>query len=550
MAVVRAQPPRTTDATLTPMATAPQEQPQRRMWRSLSPDSASYKWWVAITVMLNAFIVIMNNASVNLALPPLMTTFGMNLDQIQWVITAYMIAGAVVVPTVGWLGNVLGNRQLLLLSLLVFVASSALCGLAWSGNVLIIFRILQGLGGGPIIPMAMVLLHQAFPAHQRGLAMGLYGLGMACGPVIGPVLGGYVTEYLHWRMVFYLNALPGMIGILLVLLVIPPTRETEKHSLDLPGLLTLTVFLVSLLIALSQGQRHGWDTPYIQRLFVIAGMAFAAFVTIELVRQEPLVDLRLYTNPAFAAVSIVMFVTAMTFWGTSFLQTFLLQRLLDYTPAQAGFAVLPGALALAGSTMLAGRLIDKIDQRIVVWGGLGLFALASYGFSFLSLDRPMNWMIWMIVWRYVTIGFIFTPMAAVSLTILPPEKVRMGSGLVNLMQQGLGGTLGLAMMTTVLQRRTVYHSHMLAQEQVASVLPWSDVLAPVHDFLHRAGEIGPMVEAKAMALLHRHLMQQASVAAYQDCFLLVVLLCLVVAPLIFFLRRRPPTSVIAVTESK
>jgi len=509
-----------------------------RSW--ISPDSPNYKWWVAITVMLNAFIVIMNNATLNLALPPIMTTFGLNIDQVQWIITAYMIASAVMVPTVGWLGSAMGNRNLFLAGLLVFTSSSCLCGLAWSGNSLIFFRIIQGLGSGPITPMAMVFLTQVFPTHQRGLAMGLYGLGVSCGPVIGPVLGGYVTEYFSWRMVFYFNTLPGLIGILLVLLVIPNTREEKKPSLDLLGLLAMAVFLVSLLTALSQGQRYGWDDAYIQQLFIIAGIMLVVFLAIELLRKDPLVDLRLFKNLPFAAVSLVLFITAMTFWGTSFLQTFLLQRLLEYTPAQAGFTVLPGALAMAATTIVAGRLVDKVDRRLVVCGGLSMFILASYWFSFLSLDRPMSWMIWMIVGRYVTIGFIFTPMNAVSMMVLPPDKVRMGSGLVNLIQQGLGGTLGLAMMTTVLQRRTAYHADMMAQSQVGSSLPWSDVLTPLHDLMFRAGEVGEMAQIKTMALVQRHLTQHATVAAYQDCFMLVVLLCLFVAPLIYFLRQHRP----------
>jgi len=441
------------------------------------------------------------------------------------------------VPTVGWLGSVMGNRNLFLAGLLVFASSSCLCGLAWSGNSLIFFRIIQGLGSGPITPMAMVFLTQVFPTHQRGLAMGLYGLGVSCGPVIGPVLGGYVTEYFNWRMVFYFNTLPGLIGILLVLLVIPNTREEKKPSFDLPGLLTMAVFLVSLLTALSQGQRYGWDDAYIQQLFIIAGIMLIVFLAIELLRKDPLVDLRLFKNLPFAAVSLVLFITAMTFWGTSFLQTFLLQRLLEYTPAQAGFTVLPGALAMAGTTIVAGRLVDKVDRRLVVWGGLSMFILASYGFSFLSLDRPMSWMIWMIVGRYVTIGFIFTPMNAVSMMVLPPDKVRMGSGLVNLIQQGLGGTLGLAMMTTVLQRRTAYHADMMAQGQVDSSLPLIDVLTPLHDFMFRAGEVGDMAQIKAMALMHRHLTQHATVAAYQDCFMLVTILSLVSMPIVLLMRN-------------
>ncbi|MGQ4810562.1 Multidrug export protein EmrB [Candidatus Entotheonellaceae bacterium PAL068K] len=504
----------------------------------ISPERRSYKWWVAGTVIFGAFLTVMSGASVNVALPPMMTAFGLNLDQAQWVITAYMIAGAVLIPTVGWLGNWLGNRNLFLLSLLIFVGGSSLCGLAWNGTVLILFRIVQGIGGGPIIPMTMVLLSTAFPSPQRGLAMGLFGLGMAFGPAIGPVLGGYVTEYLNWRMVFYLNIPAGLLCIFLIVLVIPNRREEARRSLDLAGLVTLTVFLVSLLIALSQGQRQGWDSPYIQRLFVVAGMSCAIFLIIEFSRQEPLVELRLYKNLAFAAVSLAVLINAMNFWGTNFLQTILLQRLMDYTPAQAGFVVLPGALIMAVTTLGAGRLVDKIDRRIIILFGLGMFACTTYLFSFLTLERPMRWVIWMIVGRYVTIGFIFTPMNAASLMLLPPDKVRMGSGLINLLQQGIGGTVGLAMMTTVLQRRTLHHTGLLAQHQVYSPLSWAEVLAPVRDLVARAGEVGAMIDVKALAILRRHLTQQATVAAYQDCFLLVVGLCLVTMPLVLFLRQK------------
>jgi DHA2 family multidrug resistance protein len=299
----------------------------------------------------------------------------------------------------------------------------------------------------------------------------------------------------------------------------------------------MTVFLVSFLIALSQGQRLGWDTPYIQRLFIIAGVALVLFLVLALRRQQPLVDLRLYKNLAFAMVSIAVLINAMTFWGTNFLQTILLQRLMDYTPAQAGYVVLPGALIMAFTTLIAGRLVDKIDRRIIILFGLSLFAFASYAFSFLTLEQPMSWIIWMILGRYVTIGFIFTPINASSLMLLPPDKVRMGSGLINLLQQGIGGTVGLATMTTLLQRRTIYHTSMLDESQVFSPLPWPEVLGPAHDLMVRAGESGAMAEVKSLALLHHHLEQQATVAAYQDCFMLVVLMCLVAMPLVLFLRR-------------
>jgi DHA2 family multidrug resistance protein len=506
----------------------------------ISPDRASYKWWVAATVTLSAFLVVMNNATTNVALPRLMTAFGMNLDEAQWIITAYMIAGATMVPTVGWLGNRLGNRNLFVLGLLVFLGSSALCGVAWSGPSLVFFRVLQGLGGGPITPMTMVFLTNAFPPHQRGLAMGLYGMGMSFGPALGPVLGGYVTEYLHWRMVFFMNVAPGLVCLALALLVIPGGRETIKRTLDVAGLLTLTIFLVSLLVALSQGHQYGWDAPYIRRLFVLAAVALAAFISRELLCQEPLVDLRLYKSLAFTAVSLAALITSMNFWGTGFLQTILLQRLLDYTPAQAGFVMLPGALGMAITTLGAGRLADKVDRRYVVLGGLSLFALATYWFSFLTLERSMGWVTWMIVLRYISVGFVFTPMNAASMVLLPPDKIRMGSGLLNLMQQGLGGSTSLAAMTTILQHRITYHATRLDEQQVLAALSASDMLGPIRDLVGRAGELGATGEIQALGLLHQYLEQQATVAAYQDCFVLMTILCLVGMPLVLFLRRQTP----------
>jgi EmrB/QacA subfamily drug resistance transporter len=385
--------------------------------------------------------------------------------------------------------------------------------------------------------MAMVFLTLTFPERQRGLAMGLYATAAAMGPAVGPVLGGYITEYLSWRMVFYLNIVPGILCMLLTMLVIPNTREAVQRSLDWLGLVTLAGFMVSLLLALTQGQREGWDAPLIQSLFLMAGASLALFLVCEYTRAEPLVELRLYRNLAFAAVSLAVLLNAVNFWGTSFLQTILLQRLLDYTPAQAGFAQLPGAVAMACTTVWAGRLADKVDRRYVILAGLAFYSLASYWFSFLTPERPMSWILWMIVARYVTIGFIFTPMNAASTLLLPRDKVRMGSGLITLMQHGVGGASGLAMMTTLLERRTIYHASLLGQQHAGSSLDWGEIVAPVRNILLSTGEVGAMLDLKTLAAVHAHFVQQATVVAYQDCFVVLAGLCVVVMPLVMFLRR-------------
>jgi DHA2 family multidrug resistance protein len=503
----------------------------------LDPARPSHRWWVAATVMLSSFLVPMSQSAMQVALPQIMTVFGLDLDQAQWIVTAYVIAGAMVVPAIGWLGNWLGNRMFYVVALSLFVTNSALCALAWSGPSLIVFRILQGLGGGPISPMTMMFLSTVFPLEQRGLAMGLFGMGQTAGPILGTVIGGYLTEYLSWRMVCFMNVAPGVLSIALVLLVLPNVRDEVQRALDLAGLFTMGVFLVSLLVALSRGQREGWDAPFIQRLFAVAGVALVSFIACELLAKEPLVDLRVYTNRTFAAVSGIIVLFFMTFAASTFLLVILMQRLLEYTPAQAGLVLLPGSIVLALSFPLAGRVADRCDRRVIMLCALGAFALSSYLSTFLSLEWPLSWIVWLVVLRFSCGGFVYAPMMAVALSQLPPEKVRMGSGMLNLMQNGFGHTLGLAMVTTMLQRRLTYHSSLLDQQQAVSALSWGEILVPVREVVRQAGAIGPLGEAQVLTLVRGHLEQQATVAAYQDCFMLVMLLCLASMPLVLLLRK-------------
>jgi MFS transporter, DHA2 family, multidrug resistance protein len=514
--------------------------PQKGLHKGGLLDSArpSRRWWVAATVMLSSFLVPMSQSAMQVALPQMMTVFGLDLDQAQWIVTAYVIAGAMLVPAIGWLGNWLGNRTFYVLCLSLFVANSALCALSWIGSSLIAFRILQGFGGGPISPMTMMFLSNVFPPERRGLAMGLFGMGQTSGPIMGTVIGGYLTEYLSWRMVFFLNVAPGVVCIMLVLLVLPNVREEVQHAFDLAGILTMGVFLVSLLVALSRGQRDGWDAPFIQRLFVVAGAALVSFIARELLAKEPLVDLRVYANVTFAAISAIILLFFMTFTASTFLLVILMQRLLEYPPAQAGLALLPGSLVLALSFPLAGRVADRCDRRVIMLCALSVFALSSYLSTFLSLEWPLSWIVWLVVLRFGCGGFVYAPMMAVALSQLSPEKVRMGSGLLNLMQNGLGHTLGLAMVTTVLQRRLTYHSGVLDQQQVSSVLSWAEMLAPVREVVRQAGATGQLAETQVLTLLQGHLEQQATVAAYQDSFMLVTLLCLASMPLVLLLRKQ------------
>jgi DHA2 family multidrug resistance protein len=472
----------------------------------LNPESPSFKWWIAFTVTFSSFLVNLSQFAVQVSVPSIMTTFGLSVDQAQWLITGYAIAGAMLMPTLGWLGNRLGNRVLYLLCILTFTTGAGLCAVSWSGASLIACRVFQGLGGGLILPMTMAIGSSAFPLEQRGMAVGVIGIGIALGPALGPVLGGYLTQHFSWRMVFVCTVMLGLVCMTLTVFILPNTREAEPRSLDVMGLLLMSVSVVSLLVALSRGRREGWETAFIQRLFLIAGVGLVLFVVREFCTKEPLIDLRIYGNATFCRVSVLLLLFFMHFVTSHFLQTILLQRLLDFTPVQAGYALLPGALLVAIAFPIAGRLSDVVDRRFILFGALCFLTLSSYGFTFLSLDWPLSWIMCLTAVRFIGSGSFLTAGTAAALSQLPPEKVRIGSGLLNLAQNGLGGTLGLAIGTTFLQYR------LTAQE------------------------------AQVEAMAPDHLSQQAAVAAYQDCFVLLTILGLASLALLIVLLRKPIAS--------
>jgi DHA2 family multidrug resistance protein len=466
-------------------------------------EHASFKWWIAFTVTLSSFLVNLSQFAVQVSVPSIMTTFGLTVDQAQWLLTGYAIAGAMLMPTLGWLGNRLGNRILYLLCMLTFTIGAGLCAASWSGASLIACRVFQGLGGGLILPMTMAIGSSAFPLEQRGIAVGVIGIGIALGPALGPVLGGYLTQHGSWRVVFFATVMLGLVCMSLIAFILPNTREAEQRSLDVMGLLYMSISVVSLLVALSRGHREGWNTIFIQNLFLIAGVGVVLFVVQEFSTDQPLIDLRIYRNATFCSVSILLLLFFSHFVTSNFLQTILLQHLLDFTPVQAGYALLPGALVVAVAFPIVGRLSDVVDRRFVLFGALCFLTLSSYGFTFLSLDWPLSWIMFLTAVRFIGSGAFLTAGTAAALSQLPPEKVRIGSGLLNLAQNGLGGTLGLAIGTTFLQYRMT------------------------------------MREAQMQAMAPHQLDQQAAVAAYQDSFLLLTVLGLASLALLIVLLRKP-----------
>ena len=345
-------------------------------------DRPSYKWWVTWTIMVGSFLFALDTTIVNIAIPKIMTSISADLNQIQWVLIIYMIGMAVVMPAAGWLSDLFGHKWLYTGSLVVFTVSSALCGMAWSPASLIFFRCLQGLGAGAIAPTAMAIIFRVFPPQQRGLGMGIYSLGWTFGPILGPTLGGYLTDTLSWRAIFYINLPLGIIGVALAATVMgADLSDRRPRRLDLLGLVTMATGVVTLLLALSQGNREGWNSQYIVWLFVIAAVSLVLFVLIELWVGDPLVDLRLYRNATYSMATLVGVLLGFAMYGSSLLLPLFLEDFLEYTALQAAIIMLPGVVLTGVISPLVGKWCDQFNPRLFLVLGFLLAAASSYWFA-------------------------------------------------------------------------------------------------------------------------------------------------------------------------
>ena len=500
------------------------------------------KWWVATAILAGQLTTSFGMFAVVVALPKIMTSFGVDVNLIQWVMTGYLISRAVPMPALGWLSGLLGNRNLYVLGVLGATVCTMLCGLAWSIESLIVFRILQGALGAPAMGIGMVLLYEAFPARQRGMAMGLILLVGSLGPTIGPSFGGYLVQEISWRAIFFLALPSGIASIVLTLAIIPKDTPQAGKTIDVPGLATMTIFLVSLLLALTQGQRQGWDSGYIVSLFVIAGVFFVLFLVTESLVPHPVVHLRLYRNIGFTISSMVVFLYNAGFVGTNFLVALMLQVVFDFTPLQAGLVLAPGAIVMGWIGLGAGKLSDRIEPRVLIVLGLTFFALDMYFFSRLTLLTGVGTVTLLVIIQRGSFGLIQSPITNLVMRTLSPEERSMGSGLHGV-HRGVAMAFGVALCSLLLEKRQAVHGVLLSQHHDQLALPVQQALAAFQGLLLQAGEVPQIASAKATAALGQLLARYVRMAAYADCFLLlsIVFIAALVPACIVRMRRQRRT---------
>ena len=500
---------------------------------SMSEAPAAPRWLVSIAVMITTVMVILDMTIVNVTLPHMMGALGATANQITWVLTSYIVASAITIPLTGFLSGRFGRRQVMLVSVAGFVAASALCGQAHSLLEMILFRIAQGVFGAPLIPLSQSVMVDIFPKHERGKAMALWGVGLMLAPVLGPTLGGYITQHLSWRWVFYINVPVGLLNLVLISRLVAPTTR-RKIPMDWIGATVMALGVGSLQLVLDRGNQEGWfGSGLIILLTAISAIGLILFVYHGLRIQTPIVNLRLFHDRNLTAASIMIVVFGLGMFGTIAMQPLLLERLLGYPAETTGLVMAPRAVGSAVSMLIVSRLITRFDPRWLVSIGLVFSAAGTYLMTWYNLYISPGWVIWPGVIQGIGMGMIFVPLSTIAYETLPKSAVDEASGLFNLIRT-LGSSIGISIASTVLTRSEQSSWNYLSGH--------INVFNPaLHNWLNSRGlELG---DPTTPLLLGQMLLRQSSMVAFVDVFWVISISFLILAPLLFIMRKPAPHDI-------
>ena len=503
-----------------------------------SPTNDQVQWGAVISVLLGMVAFAFSVSSLNIAIPRIMADLSADVDRIQWVVTGMDMAQTVVMPMVGWLGGMLGNRNLFLTGISISLVGACLGGMAWNLEALIVFQILQGIGAGLMQPTLIAILYGLFPVQRRGLAIALSMTAFGFGPTIGPILAGYLVEHVSWRATFYVQVPIALASFILTFATIPNVIESRGRRIDFSGLLTMSVFLISLLLALTQGRKEEWTSPYIIGLFALSGISFLLFVVIELTVANPMVDLRLYRHLSFSMGCLLAFLSTVVFRGAGFLMAVFVQQTLKYTPIRAGYVTAPSGIAFGVMSYLAGKLSDRYGPKLPIVIGILLFLWVFFGYAEMNRWSTMCVILQIMILRPLAYGLANSPTNFAALQTLPELSVRMGSGLFSLVR-GVASSFGVAIGATLLERRKQVHILQFSEDAGYAVNSLRDTLDGLQGHLAHFGtsQDHPLLP---LAMLGQYMREEAVFAAYQDLFIVGGMLSVVTLILVFLLpgRRR------------
>jgi DHA2 family multidrug resistance protein len=477
---------------------------------------------------------------VNVSLDHIRGSLSAGIDEATWTITAYLVSNAIVIPMAGWLARLIGRKNYQIASIALFTFSSFMCGSAWSLHSLVFFRILQGIGGGGLVPISQSILLESFPREKHGQAMAIFGMGAMLGPIVGPLLGGWITDTMSWRWIFYINIPIGILSIIMNIIVIkdPPYMQRQKMSVDYWGLLFLSVGLGALQFVLDKGENEDWfESNLIIVLAIVAVVSLTLLAINEYYSEHPIVNLRVFKDRTFASGATVMFFVFLNLFGSIVLLPIFLQSIMGYTSYYAGLVLGPGGIATMLAMPIAGKLVNKVNPKRILTVGIVICALSTFMMSRFNMTTDF----WSFVWPRVVLGlgmgFTFIPLTTMTLSHIQREHMTEATSLYNLLRN-LGGSVGIAFTTTILGRRAQFHQTRLVEH----LSPFDPAYQMFHDrigtFLGSRG----LPPAGSDGVMYRELIRQSTTLAFTDAFFIICALILCVLPLVFIMQRGKPAA--------
>jgi DHA2 family multidrug resistance protein len=503
-----------------------------------APIGAGRKWAITFSVMMVTVMQVLDTSITNVALPHMQGSFAASIDEMSWVITSYLAANAVIIPASGWLTAVFGRRRFYLICTVTFTASSFLSGMAPNLEFLVLMRIMQGLGGGPVIPMAQAIMWEIFPLKERGTAMAVWGFGIMLAPILGPTVGGYIADNWSWRWIFYINLPIGIMAFFMVsAFLFDASFHRKPRRVDIAGIFLMMLGFGCLQLVLDLGERQDWfDSTLILGLAVLAVCMLMGFVIREVMAEEPILDLNVFRDQNFGAASIAIFMISLGMNSSMLLVALYTQKVLGYDALTSGLTLAPGGVGTMMALMISGRLVSRMDQRMMLAFGCLLQAVALG----MMTNMTANMDFWSLAWpRFVqgfSMGFIFVPLQALALATIRTERLANATAAYNVVRN-IGGSTGVALATTLLARRSQQHQSILTSH----IHSWNPAVAErLQDWTeHFVAQGADTFTAgrRAMAMIYRETLMQAQVLSYADEFWLLLMSSVSILVLIPFMRR-------------
>jgi MFS transporter, DHA2 family, multidrug resistance protein len=505
--------------------------------------AAANPWLIAIVVALASFMEVLDTTIANVALPYIAGGMGVSEDEASWVVTTYLVSNAIILTVSSYLARMLGRKPFFLICLGIFTVSSILCGFAPNLNALLLFRILQGLGGGGMVPVAQSILADAFPPAKRGQAFAVFGIAVVVAPVVGPTLGGWLSDNLSWHWCFLINGPVGVFAIALIAIVLHEPKvqkngqQQQDNSFDFIGFALVATFLGALEVMLDRGLEDDWfSSPFIVTFAVICGTAFVLMIPWEMTRRNPMIDLRMVASRQFGACFLVMLATGAILLATTQFLPQLVQQDFGYTATWAGLLLSPGGVVTMVMMFAVGRIAAQVQPKYLIILGAVVIAASMYGMTNVYGDLGFWYMARSRMLIGVGLPLIFVPIMAASYDGIPPTKTDQASALINA-ARNTGGSIGVSIVSNVLTHREQFHQNRLIEQVIPSSQQYQDTLQQVTDFFTRQGSSLAQAHGQAIQWIGQQVQTQASFLAYMDAFWVLMLIALSAVPLALTLRK-------------